>query len=125
MDARAKPTRDELPSLCRVARGLDDRSLHVRMQRAKIFVAARVVEVKEKLSSVSSAFDLNTRADEVIVCGISSLLRQVTVVAAFTVSVGGAKAKLSILTAASSARAETSPDAVAAIRRAAQMEVLR
>ena len=43
------------------------------------------MKVKEKLSSVSSAFDLNTWLAAVTVCGISSSLRQVTVVPAFTV----------------------------------------
>jgi hypothetical protein len=43
------------------------------------------VKVKEKLSSVSSAFDLNSWVVEVTVCGMSSSLRQVTVVPTFTV----------------------------------------
>src|SRR6516165_4971675 len=61
------------------------------------------VKVKEKLSSVSSAFDLNSRAAEVTVCGMSSSLRQVTVVPAFTVRRAGTNVKLSILAVASSA----------------------
>jgi hypothetical protein len=56
-----------------------------------------VVKVNEKLSSVSSAFDLEKALfDEAIPCGISSLLVQVTAVPAFTVNVGGLKVKLSI-----------------------------
>jgi hypothetical protein len=43
---------------------------------------------KEKLSSVSSAFDLNSRVAEVTVCGMSSSLRQVTVVPAYRVGSG-------------------------------------
>src|SRR6516165_11182789 len=56
-----------------------------------------MVKVKEKLSSVSSAPDfLKALFDEAMPCGISSLLVQVTVVPAFTVSVCGPKEKLSI-----------------------------
>src|SRR6516165_11091745 len=63
------------------------------------------VKVKEKLSSVSSAFDLNSRVAEETVCGMSSSLRQVTVVPVFTVSCVGAKVKLSIAAVASCAAA--------------------
>src|SRR6516162_3873485 len=61
------------------------------------------VKVKEKLSSVSSACDLKSRLDAVTVCGMSSSLRQVTVVPAFTVRRAGAKVKLSMVAVASSA----------------------
>src|SRR6516165_3118578 len=80
------------------------------------------VKVKEKLSSVSSAFDLSSRAAEVTVCGMSSSLRQVTVVPAFTVRRAGAKVKLSILAVASSARAAPKKKTTAASRQATPVE---
>jgi hypothetical protein len=55
--------------------------------------------------SVSSAFDLNARVVKVTVWGMSSLLRQVTVVQAFTVRRAGANWKSLIFNIASSVRA--------------------
>src|SRR6266516_4586655 len=57
-----------------------------------------VVNVKENLSPVSSAFDLNSLSLEATVCGASSSLIQVTVVPAFTVMRWGMKANWSICT---------------------------
>src|SRR5713226_7324757 len=59
-----------------------------------------VVKVWEKVSSVSSAADLNFRSFSTTVCTSSSALVQVTVVPAVTVRVAGAKAKLLIRTVA-------------------------
>src|SRR5712671_3966800 len=71
-------------------------------------------KVWEKVSTVSSAADLKVPFLSPIRCGLSSSFFQVTVVPAVTVSVAGAKAKLSILTAAGLAAAATaaSPAAV-------------
>ena len=68
-----------------------DHTGHVRMQRAEIVVAARRGKgEEEKLLSVSSTFDLNCLATAAILCcGMWSLLVQVTVVPAFTVSFCG------------------------------------
>src|SRR6201992_4068958 len=62
------------------------------------------VKVKEKVPSVSIAFDLNFPA-ETTVCGMSSWLVQVTVSPTFSFSSAGVKVKLSIVTLVSSARA--------------------
>jgi len=51
------------------------------------------------LSSVSSACDRNCALEDAIACGMSSLLVQVTVAPAATVSRCGLKVKLSIVTA--------------------------
>src|SRR5215469_5318880 len=80
------------------------------------------MKLKEKLSSVSRAFDLNTWLAEVTVCGISSSLRQVTVVPTFTVRRDGTKVKLSILAAASSARTAPEKRTAAASRQARPVE---
>src|SRR5215472_5862728 len=71
-------------------------------------------KVCEKVSSVSSAADLNVPFLSPIRCGLSSSFFQVTVVPAVTVSVAGAKAKLSILSVAVFVAAATtaSPAAV-------------
>jgi hypothetical protein len=71
-----------------------------------------VVNVKEKLPSVSSIFDLNS-----FVCGVSSALSQATVVPAFTVMRSGEKAKLSISTLLSGAGAEITRKLIAAATR--------
>src|ERR1700722_1670712 len=64
-------------------------------------------KVKENLSSVSSAFDLNVVLMSLTrVWGTSSLFFQVTVVAAATIRLAGPKLKLSILP---SAAADWSP----------------
>jgi hypothetical protein len=57
------------------------------------------------VSSVSSAADVKVPFLSPIRCGLSSSFFQVTVVPAVTVSVAGAKAKLSILTVAGLAAA--------------------
>ena len=54
------------------------------------------MKVNEKLSSVSSVFDLNLPADTTV-CGMSSWLFQVTVSPTFTFSSVGSKVKLSIV----------------------------
>ena len=59
--------------------------------------------MKENLSLVSSAFDLNSGVLEVTVCGVSSWLIQVTVVPAFTVSRCGLKLNWSITMSAACA----------------------
>src|SRR5262249_6399217 len=83
------------PDLFSDVAGLDhDRRRHARVQRAEIFVSAGLSEVKAKLSSVASAFALNSWAAEVMVCGMSSSLRQVTVVPAFTVRRAGYEGKI-------------------------------
>src|SRR5215467_998369 len=64
-------------------------------------------KVCEKVSSVSSAADLNFPSFSRTVCGLSSALVQVTVVPAETVNAGGVKLKLSIFTAAAFAAAGT------------------
>src|SRR4029077_5326670 len=58
------------------------------------------VKVWEKVSSVSSAADLNFPSFSRTVCGVSSALVQVTVVPGAMTSVSGVKLKLSIRTAA-------------------------
>src|SRR4029077_17891830 len=58
------------------------------------------VKVWEKVSSVSSAADLNFPSFSRTVCGVSSALVQVTVVPGATTKAGGVKLKLSIRTAA-------------------------
>src|SRR6266403_1265107 len=64
-------------------------------------------KVCEKVSSVSSAADLNFPSFSRTVCGLSSALIQVTVVPGATTSIGGVKLKLSIFTAAAFAAAGT------------------
>src|SRR5262252_5340535 len=79
-----------------------------------------VVNVKENLSSVSSAFERKAPADvDVTVWGMSSSLVQVTVVPAFTVIRCGAKVKLSIFTSSSAARAAAGSADASARRSAA------
>src|SRR5690348_13380024 len=82
-------------------------------------------KVWEKVSSVSSAADLKVPFLSPIRCGLSSSFFQVTVVPAVTVSVAGAKAKLSILTVAGLAAAwiTASPAAVISGRAAASSAV--
>src|SRR5882757_547938 len=82
-------------------------------------------KVWEKVSSVSSAADVKVPFLSPIRCGLSSSFFQVTVVPAVTVSVAGAKAKLSILTAAGLAAAANtaSPAAVISGRAAASSAV--
>src|SRR4029077_11275635 len=63
------------------------------------------VKAWEKVSSVSSAADLNFPSFSRTVCGVSSALVQVTVVPGATTSVSGVKLKLSIRTAAAFAAA--------------------
>src|SRR6266403_5982173 len=63
------------------------------------------VKVWEKVSSVSSAADLNFPSFSRTVCGVSSALVQVTVVPGAMTSVRGVKLKLSIRTAAGFAAA--------------------
>src|SRR5438105_4749361 len=63
------------------------------------------VKVWEKVSSVSSAADLNFPSFSRTVCGVSSALVQVTVVPGAMTSVSGVKLKLSIRTAAGFAAA--------------------
>src|SRR6201992_4329391 len=58
------------------------------------------VKVKEKVPSVSIAFDRNLPA-ETTVCGMSSWLVQVTVSPTFTFSSAGEKVKLSMVTLSS------------------------
>src|ERR1700732_210457 len=65
------------------------------------------VKVCEKVSSVSSAADLNLPSFSRTVCGLSSALIQVTVVPGATTSIGGVKVKLSFFTAAAFAAAGT------------------
>src|SRR5947209_5364166 len=83
----------------------------------KYWYTPGVVNVNEKLSSVSSAFDLNSLLDEATVCGVSSALSQVTVVPVFTVMRSGEKAKLSISTLLSGAGAEITGKLIAAATR--------
>src|SRR6516225_4806546 len=64
-------------------------------------------KVWEKVSSVSSAADLNAPFLSPIRCGLSSSFFQVTVVPVVTASVVGAKVKLSILMVAGLAAAAT------------------
>src|SRR5690242_14058897 len=79
-------------------------------------------KVWEKVSSVSSAADLKVPFLSPIRCGLSSSFFQVTVVPAVTVSVAGAKVKLSIFTVAGLATAATAaaPAAVSSGRAAAK-----
>src|SRR5262245_13805811 len=65
-----------------------------------------VVNVKENLSPVSSAFDLKNLLLEATMCGTSSSLIQVTVVPAFTVMRWGTNANWSISTSASATGAD-------------------
>src|SRR6266550_3252381 len=67
------------------------------------------VKVCVKVSSVSSAADLNFPSFSRTVCGLSSALIQVTVVPGATTSIGGVKLKLSIFTAAVAAGTVGSP----------------
>src|SRR5215472_12274023 len=67
------------------------------------------VKVCEKVSSVSSAADLNFPSFSRTVCGLSSALVQVTVVPGATTSAGGVKLKLSMRIAAELAAAAASP----------------
>src|SRR5580704_12177327 len=83
----------------------------------KYWYTPGVVNVNEKLSSVSSAFDLNSLLEEATVCGVSSALSQATVVPAFTVTRAGEKAKLSISTLLSGACAEITGKLIAAATR--------
>src|SRR5690348_17021132 len=81
-------------------------------------------KVWEKVSSVSSAADVNVPFLSPIRCGLSSSFFQVTGVPALTVRVAGRKAKLSIWTVAGLAAAVTAaaPAAVSSGRAAVRSE---
>src|ERR1700693_3943989 len=74
--------------------------------------------LNENLSSVSSAFDLNTSVVLTTVCGISSLFTHIMVVPAATMMSCGMKLKLSILTTTSRDFAAPWADAALATKRA-------
>jgi hypothetical protein len=79
----------------------DDFALHVRVDRAQIAVVARGRKrVKEKLSSLTRVFDRNPLLKSTTVCGMFSLLTQVTVVPGATVISLGMKVLWSIFTVA-------------------------
>jgi Na+/serine symporter len=81
-------------------------------------------KVWEKVSSVSSAADVNVPFASPIRCGLSSSFFQVTVVPGVTVRLAGRKVKLSILTVAALAAAvgATLPAAVSLGRATAKSE---
>ena len=95
------------------------------MDSTDIGYSPGAAKVWEKVSSVSSAADLNVPFWSPIRCGLSSAFFQVTVVPAVTVRVAGAKAKLSISTVAGLAAAATtaSPAAVSSGTAAASSAV--
>src|SRR6476620_147901 len=82
----------------------------------KYSYAPGVVNVKEKLSAVSSVFDLKSFELETTVCGESSSLTQVTVLPGFTTIRFGEKAKPSISTCVSAACAGRQRKPAAAAR---------